>query len=118
MGLEQFGRGDEVLSHLGGVALRLHGAALVVVSRVAAQRGQRVGRKRQESLDRQPTGDVLDVGIQPAILVDDEDRRELRVFGLRACEDPTHLAAALGRLISDGLGLDPRVVGLDLLRSA
>ena len=91
-------------------------APLVIVPRVSAQRAQRVGGERQEPLDRQPPRDILDVRVQPAILVDDEDRRELRVLGLRAGEEALDLPAALGRLIRDVFGADPRVVGRDLLR--
>jgi hypothetical protein len=114
--LEELGPRDEILRHLVAVAFRLHGAALVVVPRVASQRAQRVGGQGQEPLDRQPPRDVLDVRVQAAILVDDEDRRELRVIGLRAGEETPDLPAAFGRPVRDVFGADPGVVGRDLLR--
>ena len=51
--------------------------ALLVVARIAADRGQAVGREGDEVGDGEAARDVLDVGIQPAVLVDDEHRRQL-----------------------------------------
>ncbi len=64
--------------------------------------------------DRQPPGDVLDVRVQAAILVDDQDRRVFRV-GLGAGEEALDLPAALGRLVGDVLAVDPGVARSDLL---
>ena len=58
--------------------------ALFVVARIAADRGQPVRRKGDEIGDRQPPRDVFDIGIEAAILVDDEHRRQLgRAFAGR-----------------------------------
>ena len=61
---------DEVLEHLRTVHLpELHGAFLVVAGK-SADRGEAVGRERDEVRDGEAARDVLDVGIQAAVLVD------------------------------------------------
>jgi len=49
-----------------------------VIVRIAADRGQGLRRKGDEPGDCQPARDVLDVGIEAAVLVDDDDDRQLR----------------------------------------
>ena len=47
----------------------------VVVSGVAAHRGQPIRRERHEAFEREASGDVFDVRIESAVLMDHEDRR-------------------------------------------
>ena len=108
--------GDEVLARLGLIELREHLAGLVFVAGIAAEREQRVRRERDEVVERQAARDVLDVRVQPAVLVDDEDRRQLAGGLGRPHEVAAHLAVALRRVVLDVLHLDARVVGLDDLR--
>src|SRR5690242_21138414 len=58
--LEKIRRGDEVFCCLRLLELGEQFARLVLVTRIAAQRKQRVGREDEEILERQATRDVLD----------------------------------------------------------
>jgi hypothetical protein len=69
-------RGDEVLARLGLVELLEQFARLVLVTRVAAEREQRVGREGDEAVQRQPARDVLDVRVQAAVLVHHQHQRQ------------------------------------------
>ena len=71
-------RGQEILAPLGIVELGEHLSALVIVARISAQRRQRVRREGHEILQGKSPGNVLGVGVQAAILVDDDDARQLR----------------------------------------
>jgi hypothetical protein len=66
---------QHVLPQLRLVELRLHRPAIVVVSRIAAERRQAVRRKREEPLHRDPPRHVLDVRIQAPVFMDHEHRR-------------------------------------------
>ena len=115
-GLEHGRGGHEVLARLRLIQLGKQLAGLVLVAGIAAERGQRVGRERDEVLERQPPGDVLDVRVQSAILVHDEDAGQLVLAVGRLGEVAAHLAVALRRVVLEDLGLEPLVVGRDLLR--
>ena len=65
-----------------------HVAALVLVGRRAAERRQHVDREAEKAFEREPPRDVLDVRIEPAVLVDDDHRR---TFSLRL--EPRQIAA-------------------------
>ena len=74
--LQPVRRGDEVLAHLAAVDLPEQRRGLLVVARIAADRGQPVGREGDEVGDRQPPRDVLDVRVEAAVLVHDQDGRQ------------------------------------------
>ena len=76
-GLQPHGRGVEVLGHLRAIDLAEQLAALLVVAGIAADRREAVRRERHEVLEREPPRDVLDVRVEAAVLVDDEDARQL-----------------------------------------
>lgn len=107
--LEPLGSGDEVFGHLGGVAFRLHLAAFIVVAGVAAEGEEGIGSEGEEAGDGETAGHVFDIGIEPAVFVDDHDAGLLRGadgFG----EVAAHFSGALGRGIFGGFGFDPFVV--------
>ena len=54
--------------------------------------------------------------VQPSILVDDEDRRQLARGLCRLRQVTAHLSVTLRRLVFDALHLDARIFGLDGLR--
>ena len=56
---------------------------LVLVRGRAAARGQRIGSDRQETGERHAPRDILDMRVEPAVLVDDDDGRPLRVARFR-----------------------------------
>jgi hypothetical protein len=77
-------RRDEVLEHLRPVHLAELDGALLVVARVAADRGQPSGAKATKFATAKRARDVFDVRIQAAVLVDDEDRGSLPALAGRA----------------------------------
>ena len=80
----------------------------------AAERRQEVGRQRNETLKRKPPRDVADVRVQAAILVDDDDGRQLAVLVGRMHEIALHLAVCAGPC--DVLCRQPFIVGRHDLR--
>jgi hypothetical protein len=117
---------EHVLAQLRLVELRLHRAPVVVISRIAAQGRQPIGREREESVHRRAPSHVLDVRIQPAVLVDHQHRRP-RPVPRRLHQIAAHLLAVpAGRGIShiarldpavgEGDGLRPGVIGQQALR--
>src|SRR5678815_153863 len=58
---------DHVGAQLCLIEARLKRAAIVVVTRIAADRRQSVRRKREEASDRCTARHILDVGIEPAV---------------------------------------------------
>src|SRR5581483_4433634 len=75
--LEPSRRREKVLEHLRAIELAEQLQALLVVAGIPAERGQGVGRERDEIGDREPPRDILDIGIEAAILVDDEHHGKL-----------------------------------------
>src|SRR3546814_9843058 len=72
-------------------------ARRVLVAGVAAEWEQRVGRERNESLQRQSPRDVFDVRIEAAVLVRDQHQRQ-RPAGLGGFDQvAARGAVALGR---------------------
>jgi hypothetical protein len=90
-------RGDEVGARLRLVQLGEQRARLVLVAGIAAQREQRVRRVGDEALQRQAARDVLDVRVQAAVLVHDQDRRQLALGVRRHRQVAAHRAVALRR---------------------
>src|SRR3546814_377575 len=94
---QETGGGEEVLAHLVLVELAEQRARRVLVAGVAAEWEQRVGRERNESLQRQSPRDVFDVRIEAAILVRDQYQRQ-RSAGLGGFDQvAARGAVALGR---------------------
>jgi hypothetical protein len=73
----QSGRRIQVFGHLRAVDLLEQLGTILVIAGIAAHRRQPVGRHGHEACHRQPSRDVLDVGIEAAILVNHDDRGEL-----------------------------------------
>lgn len=73
-GEERYGRGEPLRGEL-GVEPADQLAGRVLVRRRAAVAGEHVDRERQEALEGQAAGDVLDVRVEAAVLVDHDDRR-------------------------------------------
>ena len=113
--LQPFRRREEILAHLAAVELAEQRRSLLFVARIPTDRTQLVRREGDEIRDRQPPRDILDEGVEAAILVDDDDRRLFRVVG-RPREVALDRAISLRRLQGLGRCLDPLVVRLDLDR--
>jgi hypothetical protein len=94
----------------------LHGAAVVVVAGIAPDGLAPVRGQRQEALDGRAARHVLDVGVEAAVLVDDQHGRE-RALARGLHEVAAHGAgAAAGRGVRDVPGLDALVGEGDRLR--
>src|SRR5207237_3987270 len=66
-------RSQEILASLVLIELAEELARLVLVAGIAAERRQRIGGERNVLLQGDAPGDVLDVRIEAAVLVDHED---------------------------------------------
>src|SRR5262249_48181235 len=64
---------EYVGTQLALVQVGLEGPAIVIVARVAAYWRQPIWSKRQEACSRDPASHILNVRIEPAVLVDHED---------------------------------------------
>src|SRR5262249_20658488 len=107
---------DEILAGLLRIQLGKELTRLVLVAGIAAEGCQGVRREGHEPLERDATGDVLDVWIQPAVLVDHQDAGELPGNSGWSNEVAAHLPRPLGRGILDHARLEALVVLWDLLR--
>ena len=104
--LEEVHRSDQrnhrvVLVHLG-----MQLARRVFARRRAADQREQVRRVGEEALDREAAGDVFKMRIEAAVLVDHQHDGTL-ALGLGAGEIAVDLA--LGRVIGEPLGHEPRV---------
>ena len=92
-------------------------ARFVVVAGIAAERREAVGRERDVAFDRGAPRDILDIGIQSAVLVDDEHRGP-RPLPRRPHEVAAHrFGVATRRRVRDVLRLDAWIAGRDGLRA-
>src|SRR5438034_2172929 len=108
--LQKARRGHEILPYPGLTELREDLPRFVLVARVAAERRQRVGRERHEVVERETPGNVLDVRIQPTVLVHDENARQLAFRGDRTHQVSTRLFRSLRRWILEVFALQTPVV--------
>ena len=116
IGQQELDGGEEVVHEHFRIDLRLQLAAALVVAGVAADGAQAVGRQRSEAGLGHAPGDVLDVGVEAAVLVHHHHAGH-RVFGAgRHHQVAAHLAMALRRGVGDVLRADARVGERDLLR--
>ena len=106
--LEERHRRGDAMRGLVGVERADHVARLVLVGRRAAERREHVDRVGEEAFERDAARDVLDVRIEPAVLVDDDDRRAL---SLRF--EPRQIAAdgVPAGVIGHAVDRQPRIVG-------
>ena len=88
---------------------------LLLVAGIAADRRQRIGGERGIAVDGEAAGDVLDVRIEPAVLVDDDDAGPGARAFRRTREIAAHLSRSLRRWIVQVSGVDARIVLLHLL---
>ena len=109
--LEEGDRGDRVLHRLGPIELADHLPRPVLVLGRAAERGEEIGGERDEALERHAPGNVLDVRVEAAVLVDHYDPGERSGGVGRPDQVAGHLAASARK--SHLLGGDPGVVGRD-----
>ena len=111
--LEEPHGGREIVDPLDGIERAEHLRGLLLVAGIAAERRERVRRESHEPVHREPAGDILDVRIEAAVLVDHHDARPLaRPRG----PGKVALHRAGGRRVGEVLGREPRVVLRDLLR--
>jgi hypothetical protein len=107
--------GHQVLDPLLGVLLGENRARLVLVAGVAADGRQRIRREGDVAHHREAARDVLDVRVEPAVLVYHHHAGQLAGLG-RAREIALHRSRALRRRVGEIFGPDPLVVLGHLLR--
>src|SRR6185312_1212831 len=78
--LEPLGRRDEIFGHLLSIHRSKGGAALFIAAGIAAHRSQSIRRKGNKISGREPARHVLDVGIESAVLMNDEHGWKLFPF--------------------------------------
>ena len=102
--------GGDALRGLVRLQGRDHVAAFVLVAGRAAERRQHIDRERQKAFERDAARDVLDVRIEPAVFVNDDDRRAFRL-----ALEPRQIAfdRRAGGIIGDGVDRQPRILGRD-----
>ena len=83
-------------------------ARLVLLGRRAAVHRQKIGRKSEIALYRQAARHVLDVRVEPPVLMNDDHHGPLAA-GFAAHEIAVDLA--LGRVVGDAFGNEPGIVG-------
>ena len=93
-----------------GFAFRLHLAAFVVVAGIAAEWEEGVRPEGEKPGDGEASSDILDVGIESAVFVDDHDAGLFRGGPGGFGEIAAHFPGALGRGILGVFGLDAFVV--------
>ena len=78
-GLQPARRGHKVFAGFGLVQLGKQGACLVFVTGVTPQRCQGVGRQYQIPFQRQPAGNVFDVGVEAPVFVHHQNAGQLAI---------------------------------------
>src|SRR5665213_4334719 len=86
---EIVGGRQEIVPRLRLIELREQRNGFFFIARVSAQRVQRTRCERDEVVEREAPRDVLDVRVEPAVLVDDQHRRQLA----RHLRRPRHVGA-------------------------
>ena len=116
VGFEELRAVQHVRLQLAAVETRLQFLAVVVIAGIAADRVQPVGGEGDKPFDRGAPGDVLDIGVEAAVLVDHEDGRERPVAG-RLDQVAAHFARiAAGGIVGDVVRRHPRIRERDRLR--
>ena len=108
--LQERHRGDQRRDRVVLVHLRMQLARRVLAGWCPAHERKHVDRIRQVTFGREPAGDILEVRIEAAVLMDDQNDRAL-ALGLGARQVAVDLA--LGRIVGEPLGREARVVGRD-----
>ncbi|MNT17257.1 hypothetical protein D3C72_1523970 [compost metagenome] len=93
---QPFDSGEEIVHELLRVDRGLELAAPVVIARVTPHRAQPIGRQRDKSGLGQTPGNVFDVGIEAAVLMDHDNPRHVAFDLGRAYQVATDLTMALG----------------------
>ena len=116
MGFEEPGAVQHVGHQLAPVEGALHDLAVIVVARIAADGGEPVGRQGDEAGDGRAAGDVFDMRVEAAVLVDHHDRRE-GAAARRLHEVAAHPARVAARgIVVHVFGFDPLVGEHDHVR--
>ncbi len=116
MALDEARAVQHVGTQLRLVQLRLQGAPVVVVAGVAAERREPVRCEGEEAFQRRTPRHILDIRVEPAVLVDHEHRRP-RALSRRVHQIAAHRrTVAARRRIRDVLGLDAWIGEGDGLR--
>ena len=123
--LEPFSGRDEIFGHLLAVDGAKRRRTFLIIARITADRGQPVGSERHIAGLGEAAGDVFDIGVEPAIFVNDEHDGKLFALG-RLGEIALDRAVAgrrIDRLVADldvlvlrRHGLRPRVIGRQALK--
>jgi hypothetical protein len=75
--------GQHVFLHLCAVHFTELRLALIFIAGITTNGRETVGRERVEAFESEPSSDVFDVGIQTAILVNDQNAGQLGVCSCR-----------------------------------
>ena len=102
--------GCDAARGVAGIERADHVAGLVLIGRRAAERREHIDRQAEEAFERDAARDVLDVRIETAVLVDDDDGR---AFALRFEPRQSAADARAGRVIRYRVDGEPRIVGRD-----
>src|SRR5438128_1241833 len=99
MSLDETRSGNEIFGSLGAVQLSKCRSSFFLITWITTKRSEGIGRKCDEICHGETACNVADVRVQAAVLVNDDDRRQLP-FGVgRLDEVATCLCVALRRRI-------------------
>jgi hypothetical protein len=101
--------GDEILTDLGAVERRELLARFVLVPQIAGQGRESVRCDRDEIIDGEAAGDVLDMWVEPAIFMRDDNDGQFLLHLCRPCDIGADGAIALWRGDVDPCRADARV---------
>ena len=104
---QMIGRRDEIADRGRRIEFRDELRRRGLGGRRAAGGRKQIGRQRHEALDRQTPGDVLDVTVEPAVLVDHDEGGQLRRRGRGLDQIGLDLAALAGE--GERRGNDARI---------
>ena len=110
--LQPVGGRHDILARFRLIELGEHLARPVFVARIPAEREERVGREGDEVVERQTARDVLDVRVETAVLVNDDDSGSCRRHWRDARGSRASFRNPAGDAYSTCSALDPRVGGV------
>ena len=91
----------------------MHVTALVIITGITAERGQGIGSDGDKTGEGQSAANVFYIGVETAILMDDDDTAELIFCLSRFGQQGLDRAAAFGGVIVDIAGSDAGIIGRD-----
>ena len=108
-------RREEIIHQLGRIDRRLQRLAFFIIARIPADAGQPIRGQRQKSGLGQTPGDILDIGVQAAVLMYHHHGGQFSHRSRGLHQIASHIAIAVGRGVGDVIGDNIGVVEADLL---